>query len=96
MKPLLKSIPTSLACLLLLAASAVGQEQTVDLYEQKLKPLLKERCFACHGALKQESELRVDTVDSMKDYGILEDDILLDRLTSENDAERMPPEGEPL
>ena len=96
MKPLLKSIPNSLACLLLLAASAVGQEQTVDLYEQKLKPLLKERCFACHGALKQESELRVDTVDSMKDYGILEDDILLDRLTSENDAERMPPEGEPL
>ena len=75
---------------------AVGQETSVDLYKQKIKPLLKERCFACHGALKQESELRVDTIAAMRDYGILEDDLLLDRLTSKDDAERMPPEGEPL
>ena len=75
---------------------SVGQETTVDLYTQKIKPLLKERCFACHGALKQESELRVDTIAAMRDYGILEDDLLLDRLASKDDSERMPPEGEPL
>ena len=75
---------------------SVGQETTVDLYKQKIKPLLKERCFACHGALKQESELRVDTIAAMRDYGILEDDLLLDRLASKDDSERMPPEGEPL
>jgi len=75
---------------------SVGQETSVDLYKQKIKPLLKERCFACHGALKQESELRVDTIEAMKDNGILEDNLLLHRLTSKDDAERMPPEGEPL
>ncbi|MFT5299700.1 MAG: hypothetical protein ACI814_000473 [Mariniblastus sp.] len=86
----------SVSCLLLLASSAVGQEPTVNLYEQEIKPLFQERCLACHGALKQESGLRVDTVEAMKDHGILEDDGLLDRLTSGDLAERMPPEGEPL
>ncbi|MGV2334772.1 MAG UNVERIFIED_CONTAM: hypothetical protein LVR18_11875 [Planctomycetaceae bacterium] len=26
-----------------------------------VRPILQERCFACHGALKQESGLRLDT-----------------------------------
>ena len=94
MNPLLKFI--SISFLVLLAASAVGQEPSVDLYGQKIKPLFKARCFSCHGALKQESGLRVDSVAAMADYGILEDDVLLNRLTAADDAERMPPEGEPL
>ena len=28
---------------------------------QDIKPVLKERCYACHGVLKQESDLRLDT-----------------------------------
>lgn len=30
-------------------------------YLKQIKPVLKERCFACHGSLKQESDLRLDT-----------------------------------
>ena len=30
-------------------------------YLREIKPILKVRCFACHGALKQESKLRLDT-----------------------------------
>jgi hypothetical protein len=94
MKPFWETI--SVACLLLLATNASGQDSPVDLYQQRVKPLLKDRCFACHGALKQESGLRVDTVAAMQAHGILEEDGLLGRVMSDDDSERMPPEGEPL
>ena len=42
----------ALACCSTLAAD--------DLYFDHVKPLLRSRCFACHGALKQESGLRLD------------------------------------
>ncbi|HIG31019.1 MAG TPA: hypothetical protein EYQ50_25745 [Verrucomicrobiales bacterium] len=32
-----------------------------DLYLRDIKPLLKEKCFACHGGLKQKAGLRLDT-----------------------------------
>lgn len=66
-------------------------------YLQDIKPVLKERCFACHGALKQKGKLRLDTVASMRDRDILgEDGELVARILSKDDDERMPPEGEPL
>ena len=34
-------------------------------YSRRVKPLLRQRCYACHGALKQESGLRLDTVQAM-------------------------------
>src|SRR5690242_3251566 len=34
-------------------------EPPVD-YLRQIKPILASRCFACHGALKQESGLRLD------------------------------------
>ena len=34
-------------------------------YENGVKSTLAARCFACHGALKQEAGLRLDTVASM-------------------------------
>jgi hypothetical protein len=33
---------------------------TVD-YLKQVKPLLRERCYACHGPLKQKAGLRLDT-----------------------------------
>jgi hypothetical protein len=83
-------------CVMLFSASAFGQDPALQWYENQIKPLFKSRCFACHGALKQESGLRVDTVEAMNDQGIIEFDELLGRLTSEDDDYRMPPEGEPL
>ena len=35
-------------------------EQTVD-YLRQIKPLLTEKCIACHGVLKQKGKLRLDT-----------------------------------
>lgn len=76
-------------------------------YSKQIKPLLRERCFACHGALKQEGSLRLDTRDSIVRGGYSGEvispgdasaSILLERIASTDVAERMPPEheGEPL
>ncbi len=68
-------------------------------YAKEIKPLLKSRCYACHGALKQKSGLRLDTVGLMHKGGESGDilnstpAVLLDRVTSTDKDERMPPEG---
>ncbi|MGV3661875.1 MAG: DUF1553 domain-containing protein [Prosthecobacter sp.] len=83
------------AMLALLAATA----SAVD-YEKEIKPLLKERCYACHGALKQKAGLRMDTAAAMRQGGdegdILAADhsLLLERVTTTDKHDRMPPEGE--
>ena len=35
--------------------------EAVD-YSSQIKPLLKQKCYACHGGLKQKAGLRLDTV----------------------------------
>ena len=69
-------------------------------YEKDIKPLLKERCYTCHGSLKQKADLRLDTAASMRKGGdggdILagEHALLLERVTTTDKDDRMPPEGE--
>lgn len=75
-----------------------------DDYLKLVKPVLKARCYACHGALKQEADLRLDTAVAIRDreVGAVVDvekpelSELLVRVTSDDDDLRMPPEGEPL
>ena len=74
-------------------------------YTRAIKPVLQARCYACHGVLKQEGGLRLDTAAlGVKGGGsgpaITPGDVvassLLRRISSTDDADRMPPEGEPL
>ena len=76
-------------------------------YLKQVKPLLRERCYACHGALKQQAGLRLDTAALAERGGdsgpaIVQGDVaaslLLKRVSASDVAERMPPEqeGEPL
>jgi uncharacterized protein YdcH (DUF465 family) len=87
-----------------LLSSCFSAEDPFD-YLEKIKPILRERCFACHGALKQESGLRLDTtVLAIKggDSGPAIEpfdanaSLLLKRVTATDEGERMPPEGESL
>jgi mono/diheme cytochrome c family protein len=48
------------ALLFIATACATSASEPVD-YLGKVKPILQQRCFACHGALKQEAGLRLDT-----------------------------------
>ena len=52
--------------MVVLIATPIGHagEGRVD-YLTQIKPLLRERCFSCHGALKQRAGLRLDTVQLM-------------------------------
>lgn len=86
--------------LVLLARAAGADAPATADYARDIKPLLRERCYACHGALKQKAGLRLDTVTAMRRGGdggdALAGDpaLLLQRVTTTDLHDRMPPEGE--
>ena len=79
-----------------------AQAPQID-YQTQVKALLRERCFACHGPLRQESNLRLDTLESMLHGGESGSAVLpgepaksriIQRVTSTDSSDRMPPEHE--
>ena len=50
-----------LLVVVLLAPATAGAADAVD-FRKDVRPVLEERCFACHGALAQKAKLRVDSV----------------------------------
>lgn len=79
---------------------AAGAEK-VD-YVKHIKPLLAEKCYSCHGVLKQESDLRLETRGLILKGGASgpaivpgeeSQSLLLERVSADKD-ERMPPDGE--
>ena len=92
---------------LLCVSDAIAADEPVD-YLTQVKPILQQRCYACHGALKQEAGLRLDTAAFAIKGGesgaavvageLADSSILLKRIAATNAEERMPPseEGEPL
>ena len=74
-------------------------------YQTQVRHVFQERCFACHGALKQESGLRIDTAAAAIDGGdsgpaIVPGDAaasdMFKRISASDLSARMPPEGEAL
>ena len=94
-----------LASLLLLLSFAISVSAADVDYLREVKPILHERCFACHGALKQEAGLRLDTGTLIRqggdsggaiEPGKSSESLLVERVAAESEDERMPPEGKPL
>ena len=99
----------SIRLILLLAFASLpmrvaGASEPVD-YASQIKPILKARCYACHGALKQKAGLRLDTGGSIRQGGDggpaiapgqSTASLLIERVTESDPAQRMPPEGPPL
>ena len=74
-------------------------------YLRDIKPLLQNRCYSCHGAIRSESELRLDTAKLIRKGGdsgpavtakLTDESLLLTRVTSTDEDLRMPPEGDRL
>ena len=74
-------------------------------YLRDVKPVLKERCFSCHGALKQQARLRLDTAALARKGGrhgpaikpgSAAASLLVERVSDPDEGTRMPPEGKPL
>jgi hypothetical protein len=89
---------------ILACATPARAQQRVD-YVKEIKPLLREKCFACHGGLQQKAKLRLDTAALAKKGGrsgpaVRPGDVarslLIERVTAAAEADRMPPEGSPL
>ena len=83
------------------AAPKFNQQQ-LDFFETKVRPLLAKHCYECHGPKKQESELRLDSRDLILSGGASgepaaiagkpDQSILLQSIKHTGDYE-MPPEG---
>jgi hypothetical protein len=70
---------------ILLAAGAHAAD-----YVRDIKPLLRERCASCHGAVKEKGDLRLDAGVLIPRNSHAE---ILSRIASDDKDERMPPEG---
>ena len=90
---------TSISALSLLIAFTADPAADVD-YLRDVKPVLTARCYSCHGALKSESSLRLDTVAAMIAGGdggpvVVPGDAsassIVQRVSDSDEASRMPP-----
>ena len=90
--------------LLAFVSAAAGADRKVD-YARDVKPLLQERCLACHGALKQNARLRLDSGELIRKGGSSGPAVVpgrsaespfIERVSDPDAATRMPPEGQPL
>jgi hypothetical protein len=52
------------------AKTAKPNAEQLDFFESKIRPLLINHCYECHGEDEQESELRVDTLAGMLQGGL--------------------------
>lgn len=90
------------------ASGTLSAEDGAIDYEKQIKPLLKAHCYACHGSLKQEGGLRLDTAEFVKTGGDsgpaislgaeAAASLLIERVAEQDVSLRMPPEheGEPF
>ena len=94
---------TVIACILSMTSAAFADESVE--YLRDVKPILREKCFACHAALGQKADLRVDTVallirGGVSGAGLVPGDadksLLIKRVTEVDSSARMPLDGKPL
>ncbi|MDG3002635.1 PSD1 and planctomycete cytochrome C domain-containing protein [Paludisphaera mucosa] len=96
-RPLL--VIAAIGCLV--GTREAAAEEKID-YLRQIKPILSARCYACHGALKQKSNLRTDSVKALMAGGaggaVVEpgksDASRLVELVAEHGEGRMPPPGD--
>ncbi len=72
-------------------------------FETRIRPLLADHCFSCHGPNKQRSDLRLDSAEGIRRGGASdtplldpkrpEASLLLRSVRQEGDAPKMPPKG---
>ncbi len=67
--PPFKPALTAAALLLLPAALRAADAEALKFFEMKIRPLLAEQCFNCHGQDKQKGGLRLDHIDHIRAGG---------------------------
>ncbi len=79
--------------------SAVSAEKSAPDFRFEIRPILSKNCFSCHGPddAHREADLRLDVRDVAINSGAIvpgmpDDSELIRRISSDDSAERMPPE----
>ncbi|HEY1380503.1 MAG TPA: c-type cytochrome domain-containing protein, partial [Gemmataceae bacterium] len=99
MKPFL---PVLCACAALAAPAPAADPAAVEFFEAKVRPVLAENCFTCHGPDKQKAGLRLDSGAAVRKGGESgpavvpgdPDKSLLLKAVRQTDADlKMPPKG---
>lgn len=88
-----------------MSARMLRASETVD-FTKQIQPILASRCLSCHGPDDAEGGLRLSDQESAfeeTDSGVFaivagdpDDSEMILRITSDDEYERMPPEGDPL
>jgi Protein of unknown function (DUF1549)/Protein of unknown function (DUF1553)/Concanavalin A-like lectin/glucanases superfamily/Planctomycete cytochrome C len=86
-------------CLCIFVGSARSNNAAAKVqFNRDVRPILSDKCFQCHGpdSKKRQAELRLDIRDEAIAAGAIEpgkpaDSVLVRRVTSADDDERMPP-----
>jgi len=90
----------SVPLLVAFVSIAAAGDRSVD-YARDVKPILRDRCFSCHGALKQNAKLRLDSGELIRKGGSSgpavvpgksAESLLIERVTDADEESRMPPE----
>ena len=87
-------------------AAHAAPKSDATFYESKVRPILEDHCFDCHGEDKQKNKLRLDTAvgilrggesgEPLLVRGVSAESYIIKRVTSANAKEVMPPKGERL
>ncbi len=89
---------------LLTFPAVLPAEPAID-FRAEVWPILHNRCLICHGPDKQRADLRLDSPAALLKGGesgpavVVGDpaqSLLIERVTAKDEAERMPPKGDPL
>ena len=100
-------IAFSLICVAVIALPVSAQEEPAPVsFRKDIAPILINNCLACHGPKKAEGGYRVDSYSRFIAAGDselaaitasnLDDSESLRRILSDDEADRMPLEGDPL
>lgn len=75
-------------------------------FDAKIRPILEEHCFDCHGPEKQKNKLRLDNTlgvvqggesgEPLLQAGLSAESYIVKRVTSKNPKDVMPPKGDKL
>src|SRR6266850_3208940 len=56
------TVPLLLLCV---TAPAGASPEGIEFFEKKIRPLLSDNCFKCHGEEKQKGHLRLDSLEAL-------------------------------
>ncbi|AGA24872.1 DUF1553 domain-containing protein [Singulisphaera acidiphila] len=103
--PGFNAIDRFLGAKLTLAAGPTAATRTID-FPKQIRPILEAKCFSCHQGQKVRGQLRLDQSEGVTKGGASgepavvpgqpDESLLIDRVTSTDELEAMPPKGDRL